>query len=1655
MKDREEGFMSKLNKSRSTLSYMIISMFLFSVIIIPLSSYILPVSGEITPATVLTPKWTVSGLGSNWESGLVIGDVNGDGQEDVVYAGCGNDRVYVLDGTDGSTIDYYQDSAIGGSPGSYCQVQCYDVDNDGVLEILIPTFWPAKLICVDWVGSPSSGSLSLLWETYVQGGHTSGNPGSGSIMAKPVAGDVDGDGWLEIFQASQDVAPQGGYDGTIVKLDHNGNILAQSFSWRACSGGVALADADNDGHFEIYQGDRDMDYRDGGYGKGEKCYSADDLSEKWIRLDDLTSSQAPVIADVNGDGIKEIMTGMYNCQWILDPATGEAIQYWSNNQLSVHYAETMYDIDGDGHLELLCNDGDHDDDPFTDVFDLVTGQMDAQLSMGPGIWDPDANRGAGGYVGGDAKFSPLVADIAPDYIHPGMEIICSPNGTGLDGGGWWNGAIMIYAYDPVSQTYGGLQNITRRPGSTPGTYSTSRIGSQLGFPVVNDIDGDGLLELVSHSSDGTICAFDSLAAAPSSSERLRSEVTGYGECRLWVAEHTIMPWKPDYWTAPLVDPVSPSDNALAVPISIGQLSVRIREHQSEALTYSVTTSPNIGSTSGSVNSGDSYDWNTINLDVGVLAYDTTYTWTVTADDGSQATTRTYTFRTELDPNDGNSPPYQDDPTLDPLEGEVTSTYNCAAQGTTDPNGDEVTNIYRWEINDDPVAQLLLPFDTGDETSTVDYSGNNNDGIVKGAVWVPDGVVGGAYMFDGKDDAIIISDGGAGYFNDQNYADNNEELGGFGNWEELTVEAWVYLTEPNDGSRIVAKIPSYALGFDSNRENRLYCAVWPYTGEIADDANAATVDSMASATANVNMDLNTWYHIAFTYKMGEGLKLYFNGQLVASRSTTEGPLSPSRGEPVYIGRLVQPFAGMIDDVRIYNYAEPAEQIYNQYMEDKDSDSSSSQFVPLGIGNQGDNISCQVIPTDSYDEGTTKFAVGQIGNSPPNVTNVQLYPLRNRPFRLASADLEVGYDYYDANGNPENVAERQVRWYLNDVLQADLNDKLVVPAGRTSDGDTVYCVVTVSDGQDLSEPNASYVVTIRDNIAPVTGTPTLVSSGSNLDDDSLTATAGVTTDGDLDDTTNIFHWINDGTSMTNLQMPFDTEGVATDYSGYDNDGVVDGATWIEDGVIGGALSFDGSDSILVNENGDSLGSDGSWSAITVEYWVKATGTTSTESVVSMHDAVYSTGGYMGESYGIAYSSDFRARGNRDQFYWTVYNDTGSASVNWQDSINYNMWHHVVCTYDGVELKLYVDSYLRSSTAFTGNINMTSDGLLFIGGTSSGSTDFSGLLDEVRIYPHALSECQVLQRYTDTVDGISDSETLVPAETSVGDSWVVEVIPNDSWEDGTAQTSTALAVVAGWGDNNPEVLEYDPTDSSLTVNEGDSLDFTLLRVCDIDGDALTFSWTLDTVEQATTRNWEYEPEVGTTGIHTVAVTVSDGSLTDYLEWTVDVYYTLTVNVDPAAGGSYTASDPGPYHEGDVITLTPSANPGYEFSSWGGDGSPGTEDEWIVTMTSDMTVTATFIEIIAEPNVQLVVKGMDGWIYYRTYDTTTEAWDDWKLVEGGSTIDTPAVTVIGDELYMVVRGSDATSLWFGTVDLTDDTFSGWSFISGSTDTTPILSSG
>jgi hypothetical protein len=91
-------------------------------------------------------------------------------------------------------------------------------------------------------------------------------------------------------------------------------------------------------------------------------------------------------------------------------------------------------------------------------------------------------------------------------------------------------------------------------------------------------------------------------------------------------------------------------------------------------------------------------------------------------------------------------------------------------------------------------------------------------------------------------------------------------------------------------------------------------------------------------------------------------------------------------------------------------------------------------------------------------------------------------------------------------------------------------------------------------------------------------------------------------------------------------------------------------------------------------------------------------------------------------------------------------GTGAVNLASSttaITDQSWHHVVATKNGAEVHLYVDGVDR--TALGTNTTLTSNATaLNIGRASTGSAYSSGDIDEVAIYPTALTPARVLAHY-----------------------------------------------------------------------------------------------------------------------------------------------------------------------------------------------------------------------------------------------------------------------------------------------------------------------
>ena len=89
--------------------------------------------------------------------------------------------------------------------------------------------------------------------------------------------------------------------------------------------------------------------------------------------------------------------------------------------------------------------------------------------------------------------------------------------------------------------------------------------------------------------------------------------------------------------------------------------------------------------------------------------------------------------------------------------------------------------------------------------------------------------------------------------------------------------------------------------------------------------------------------------------------------------------------------------------------------------------------------------------------------------------------------------------------------------------------------------------------------------------------------------------------------------------------------------------------------------------------------------------------------------------------------------------------------------------------------------------------------------------------------------------------------------------------------------------------------------------------------------------------------------------------------------------------------------------------------------------------------------------PSAYLVVRGSNNVIYCRTLNTTTDVWSGWTGLSG-QTQTPPAAFKIGNELHIVVRGVNNGQIWHGHVNLDTDAWSGWSLLDGSTPSPPIL---
>ena len=182
-----------------------------------------------------------------------------------------------------------------------------------------------------------------------------------------------------------------------------------------------------------------------------------------------------------------------------------------------------------------------------------------------------------------------------------------------------------------------------------------------------------------------------------------------------------------------------------------------------------------------------------------------------------------------------------------------------------------------------------------------------------------------------------------------------------------------------------------------------------------------------------------------------------------------------------------------------------------------------------------------------------------------------------------------------------------------------------------------------------------------------------------------------------------------------------GDARDYFG--NNGVETNVTYTA-GKIGQAAEFNGTNNSFID-----CGNPEQFqlvSSVSLSCWVKTTSTSAWDRIISKG---YDNSWFLG-----MWSTNGTAR-------FRVDSSTGiigqlESSVQIIDGV----WHHITGTYDGSMLKLYIDGILDNQVSGSGVLNRPSSNF-WIGGVDYTSNSlFDGLIDDVRIYDHALSEKEV---------------------------------------------------------------------------------------------------------------------------------------------------------------------------------------------------------------------------------------------------------------------------------------------------------------------------
>ena len=268
-------------------------------------------------------------LGSVDSYGVVLGDLDGDGDLDTVSADYGyQNRVHFNDGS-GSFVDSGQ--AVGGTASRH--VVLGDLDDDGDLDLVVTNF-------------SANGSLVVLLNagsgTFEAGSQTLDGANGQQQALSAALGDLDADGDLDLFSG----APVRNRTFT---NDGNGSFTRDNLIPGNKAEDVALSDLDGDGDLDAFlarNNEQDQVYFN--EGNGTLVLSSNSLN--------TGSSRGVALGDLDGDGDIDAAVANYinspNIVW-LNEGSGTFIDSGQSIGSLSSWDVSLGDMDADGDLDMV------------------------------------------------------------------------------------------------------------------------------------------------------------------------------------------------------------------------------------------------------------------------------------------------------------------------------------------------------------------------------------------------------------------------------------------------------------------------------------------------------------------------------------------------------------------------------------------------------------------------------------------------------------------------------------------------------------------------------------------------------------------------------------------------------------------------------------------------------------------------------------------------------------------------------------------------------------------------------------------------------------------------------------------------------------------------------------------------------------------------------------------------------------------------------------------------------------------------------------------------------------------------------------------------------------------------------------------------------